>query len=136
VKKISKALVVGFLLGFALFVIFYPTKVQAKEKNNQVTERYFLVQKHLAGKPLGTSEPRRLYCLGKKCTLFLGSLEQDNFFSSKLCKKTYEEGRIAEYACSNKNTTQRVIETSRENHNVSLLEYLLPKREEPSKYST
>ncbi len=125
--KISRSVITGFSLGMFLFVY---TNTFAKEKKGvTVSEEYYLVQEYVGNTALGNSEPRKLYCQGKKCSLFLGTNQKYNFFSNKLCKKTYPDDIVSKYSCSDKNVIYRVMKINKEKHDETLMLYLFfPKK--------
>lgn len=127
--KISKYLIVGLVLGMFLFAC---TDTFAKEKKGMtVSEEYYLVQEYVGNTSITTGEPNKLFCQKEKCSLFFGAIKKRNFFSDKLCKKSYSDEIVSEYSCSDNNITYRLMGLSKDKHDKFLMIHLLsPKTKE------
>ena len=132
---------VWFLVITFFFSILYSKAAKADEVNKNIGEsRYFLVQNYIGNKALGESEPYKLHCANKKCSLFLGSAQvkkgvrtvtslADNPWLKKGCTEESLDSTVkgSEISCKFSNVKTRWLEISETDHSRRLVLRMLNK---------
>ena len=131
--------IVWFLVIAIFFSIIYSKSAKADEKSKSAGEsRYLLVQGYVGEKSIEDSIPHKIFCIAKKCSVFVGVNEiksriktTTKIYQNPWLKKGCTEENLgsirrgSEITCKSSNLKLRTLEIDEREHSLHLARYLL-----------
>ena len=131
--------IVWFLVISIFFSIIYSKSAKADGESKSAGEsRYFLVQGYVGEKSIEDSIPHKVFCLPKKCSVFVGANEiksrikaTTKIYQNPWLKKGCTEESLgstrlgSEITCKASNLKLRTLEIDEREHSLHLARYLL-----------